>query len=271
MRQVANEYKDVQDKTRYPYAAERFHSPFWDVFMPRNKKTVDQGFDENIFGVPKILQAEEVFVHHYNKDLGPKMRNPLYRFDFPSISTLESKGRAAWSPTDRWDKLGPRNLGGPIKTPKDEWKVSVYCCPASKVRSLNQPHVKRPDEHDYEYRDFTLRTPNAKGETNYDDDAENADKRRDGLNLNFRRQAKSQNAKLWKLLSTYERTKDNKTREWMSFANHWVGGSKESGDRLDSSVSLESWHDGIHGLVGTGSTTGHMGIIPFAAVRPNLK
>ena len=260
MRQVANEYKDVQDKTRYLYAAERFRLPFWDVFMPRNKKTVDQGFDENIFGVPKILQAEVVFVHHYNEDLGPKMRNPLYRFDFPSIRTLNSKGRAAWSPTDRWKRLGPPR----------ERKVSIYCYPMFKIRSLNQPHVKRPDEHDDTFRDFTVRTPNAKGETNYDDNGEDDEKRREGLNLKIRRQAKSQNAKLWKLLSTYEGDKDNKTREWMSFANHWVGGSKESGDRLDSSVSLESWHDGIHGLVGTGSTAGHMGDIALAAVRPSL-
>ena len=77
-----------------------------------------------------------------------------------------------------------------------------------------------PDEHDYAFRDFTLRTPNARGETNYDDDAE---ARREGSNLKIRRQAKSQSAKLWKLLSTYEGDVDNKTRKWMSFANHWIG------------------------------------------------
>ena len=269
MREVANEYKDVQDKTRYLFAAERFRLPFWDPFMPRNHKTVDQGFSENIFGAPKILQAEEVFVYHYNKDLGPKIRNPLYRFDFPSISTLKSKGRSPWSPTDRWKNLGPRNFQNGSETPKDERKVSVKCHPAFTIRSLNQPHVKRPDEHDYAFRDFTVRTPNAKGETNYDDAAEEW---REGLNLKIRRQAKSQSAKLWKLLSTYEGTEDNKTRKWMSFANHWLGGQRnEHSDRLESSISLESWHDDIHGLVGTGRTTGHMGVVPFAAVRPSLR
>ena len=126
-----------------------------------------------------------------------------------------------------------------------------------------------PDEHDYAFRDFTLRTPNARGETNYDDDAE---ARREGLNLKIRRQAKSQSAKLWKLLSTYEGDVDNKTRKWMSFANHWIGGqpNKKWDNILDTSISLESWHDDIHGLVGTGRTTGHMGRVPFAAVRPSL-
>ena len=47
MREVANEYKDVQDKTRYQFAAERFRLPFWDLYMPRNEKTVGQGI-ENI-------------------------------------------------------------------------------------------------------------------------------------------------------------------------------------------------------------------------------
>ena len=136
MREVANEYKDVQDKTRYQFVAERFRLPFWDPYMPRNEKTVGQGI-ENVFGVPKILQTEEVFVHHYNKDFGLKMRNPLYRFDFPSISTLKSKDRALWSPTQRWKNLGPRDLGKGTITPKDERKVSVHYCPAFKVRSLN--------------------------------------------------------------------------------------------------------------------------------------
>ena len=55
MREVANEYKDAQDKTRYLFAAERFRLPFWDPFMPRNQKTVDQGFSENIFGPKRYL------------------------------------------------------------------------------------------------------------------------------------------------------------------------------------------------------------------------
>ena len=129
--------------------------------------------------------------------------------------------------------------------------------------------MKRPDKYDYAFRDFTVRTPNAKGETNYDDDDD--EEWREGLNLRIRRQAKSQSAKLWKLLSTYEGTVDNKTRKWMSFANHWLGGRRnQNSDRLDSSISLESWHDDIHGLVGSGRTTGHMGVVPFAAVRPSL-
>ena len=88
MREVANEYKDVQDKTRYQFVAERFRLPFWDSYMPRNEKTVGQGI-ENVFGVPKILQTEEVFVHHYNKDFGLKIEKPALSIRLSQYQHLE--------------------------------------------------------------------------------------------------------------------------------------------------------------------------------------
>lgn len=58
---------------------------------------------------------------------------------------------------------------------------------------------------------------------------------------------------------------NNTTRSWEVFANHY----KTPGNtvRWDSNVSLESWHDDIHVLVGTGDGyAGHMTKVPVAGV-----
>ncbi len=95
-------------------------------------------------------------------------------------------------------------------------------------------------------------------------------------------------AKLWKLLSSYEwkkpekgdpewyeenwddKTHMNKARSWEAFASHYVDGVREKGYQQDTTISLESWHDGIHGLVGTGRYPGHMGDPAIAAVRRSI-
>ena len=148
--------------------------------------------------------------------------------------------------------------------------------------------MKPIDPGDQDIRDCTVRTPTEKGVSNYDDEDSNSKNDsgwRDGLNLKIQRQAKVQSAKLWKLLSPlpWEKPKNldrkefeqnwndtahnNQSRTWASFANHepW---NPEIRDwiRIDDSVSLESWHDFIHGLVGTGRSSGHMGNPTIAAV-----
>lgn len=65
----------------------------------------------------------------------------------------------------------------------------------------------------------------------------------------------------------------NEERSWESFANDRVISSEIRGHNY-STVSLESFHDGIHVLLGTGRDptgktngyTGHMGNPAFAAV-----
>lgn len=64
--------------------------------------------------------------------------------------------------------------------------------------------------------------------------------------------------------------KINEERPWESFANHNVK-AYQKGRYKFATVSLESFHDGIHDLIGTGhgvrsSFTGHMGDPRYAAV-----
>ena len=94
--------------------------------------------------------------------------------------------------------------------------------------------------------------------------------------------------KLWKLLAPYDEKNsiDNRSRPWESFASHYVyePGTQEPATepdpnkpgefrfkRNDTSVSLESWHDHIHNLVGTGSGYGgHMADPAVAGVKISL-
>lgn len=89
-------------------------------------------------------------------------------------------------------------------------------------------------------------------------------------------------AKLWKLLSSYEwkepqgrdaelyeknwgdKAHKNKTRSWDAFASHHI--NQDPRTYQESAIFLGSWHDGVHGLVGTGEYNGHMGDPSVAAV-----
>ena len=83
--------------------------------------------------------------------------------------------------------------------------------------------------------------------------------------------------KLWKLLSRYNKENDNELRSWASFATHWEYDPVTQKPKLnsrgrlvyqtDTSISLESWHDDIHTLVGSGTRYGgHMGDPAIAGV-----
>lgn len=59
----------------------------------------------------------------------------------------------------------------------------------------------------------------------------------------------------------------NEVRSWGAFANHSGGWQTTFNGRVFPSVSVESFHDGIHGLIGTGDgSSGHMGNPQVAAV-----
>ena len=64
----------------------------------------------------------------------------------------------------------------------------------------------------------------------------------------------------------------NEERSWESFANDEIESEAIRGHDF-ATVSLESWHDGLHVLVGTGQDQyrGQMGNPAFAAVRSLLK
>lgn len=120
---------------------------------------------------------------------------------------------------------------------------------------------------------FTIRSPNQKGNTdNYRTSPEDSTR----LKLRLQRQAKDTVTKLWKLLARYTEDGRNESRSWASFATHNVmdpttdkpaisGGNTVW--QSDTAVSLESWHDTIHGLIGTGVRYGgHMGDPAIAGV-----
>ena len=59
----------------------------------------------------------------------------------------------------------------------------------------------------------------------------------------------------------------NELRGWGSFANHNSGWDTTIKGKVYPTVSVESFHDGIHGLIGTGDGgRGHMGNPTVAAV-----
>ena len=118
----------------------------------------------------------------------------------------------------------------------------------------------------------TVRTPDSNGKTN-----------NDRLNLAIQRQATAKANEFWKMISSTavdEVTgaaigKINQIRPWSYFANHSaeysMGGAQKftvNGQQWDT-VSLESFHDGIHTLVGTGAgKSGQMGSPSVAAFEP---
>ena len=84
MRTLADQFKGAAgDKRKYQDAARRFRLPFWDPFMPRNKR--DKSEPKSIWGMPKILSAERVWVRRPdNPDKLIDIANPLASFAFPS-------------------------------------------------------------------------------------------------------------------------------------------------------------------------------------------
>ena len=90
----------------------------------------------------------------------------------------------------------------------------------------------------------------------------------------------------WKLLAEYTKDGDvrqeNELRTWASFSTHNVIDPRTDKPKIkvdprtrrestvyqrDTAVSLESWHDKLHGLIGTGQGyAGHMGDPSIAGV-----
>ena len=84
MRKIADDFTD--EKVKYQNAARRFRLPYWDPFMPRNEvpKPTDGKAPRSIWGLPKILSREKVYVRNADKpkDL-VQISNPLHHFTFP--------------------------------------------------------------------------------------------------------------------------------------------------------------------------------------------
>lgn len=175
--------------------------------------------------------------------------NPLYQFTFLNEDTLRGEKRV---PVDF----------------NDSRVVSHRL--SAKPLNARQPKLIQSKQG----RIHTIRTPGPNGETNI---YGNGSSKKEGLDLKIQRQAISPSTKLWKLLSRYNIELDNAIRSWASFASHCVLDPQtqrpkidpeiERRIRNDSSISLESWHDYIHGFVETGNGyEGHMGDPAIAGV-----
>ena len=76
------------------------------------------------------------------------------------------------------------------------------------------------------------------------------------LDWKLRSQAVDENSKLWQLLVNLAEHKEG----WDKFSNHTDGGG-------DPEVSLESWHDNFHNLLGSGrNSSGNMAWTTVAGV-----
>lgn len=96
MREIAQRYDEADDKQIYLNAAERFRMPYWDPFVPRNRVNRDSdanAVDEEIWGLPKILIAEAVYIKYPKKKVLRAIANPLRAFIFPDSEILKQKGR----------------------------------------------------------------------------------------------------------------------------------------------------------------------------------
>ena len=96
MRDIAERYDVADNKEIYLNAAERFRMPYWDPFVPRNRVSRDKAakeVDVEIWGLPKILMAEAVYVKYPKKNILRAIENPLRAFIFPDSKILKQKGR----------------------------------------------------------------------------------------------------------------------------------------------------------------------------------
>lgn len=116
----------------------------------------------------------------------------------------------------------------------------------------------------------TARSPGTAGDANYYGDSSLEEDDKQGLVLKIQRQGQYMSTKLFNLVSPYRDDKNVDTRTWESFASHWQPGGKRYINYSDTSISLESWHDSIHGLVGNGSFGGHMGDPAIAGVKQTI-
>lgn len=93
IQEIAAQFTQEPQRSLYRQAATRFRIPFWDPVLPRNNAT-----GENIWGIPKILSAKDVWVLRPNASDLTTIPNPLYALKFQN-EALEAKGRTpiAWN------------------------------------------------------------------------------------------------------------------------------------------------------------------------------
>ena len=150
-------------------------------------------------------------------------------------------------------------------------RVSICGPPAAKeAANVIQDAARTP---------HTLRAPGPDGKANLS-----------GLERAIRRQAKTESSRVWQMLRSDD-VGDNENRTWERFSNHNYDPDRLDPKSLRMAVSLEGWHDSVHGLVGSANWfvplrveggkvkarsgsesaySGHMAEVSVASVRLNL-
>jgi tyrosinase len=256
MQIIADEFED-EVKHKYLDALSRFRLPYWDLCMPRHS-------DKNLapekiqraggwrWGFPAILKAESVHVRRPKtpNKLEP-IDNPLYQFKFPE--NAEYTGVKPTRPKINWE----RTL---IK-----WVMR---------RTPDNKIVRKPDDTPIfdpvdGKTDVTIRTPTKanKGNSDYAK-----------LETKIQQQTQVMATNIWHMLNPEELGEDpitekpiptmkiNQLRSWDDFASHAIQDPRFKGLTVQS---IESWHDSIHNLIGTGDGyNGQMADTSVAAFDP---
>ena len=142
----ANAFQDEDEKQSYLDAAARFRLPYWDIVMPRNEEQTEPEPGQSkidpaaIWGYPKILRAESVFVKLPNGDPANKkdgfwtIDNPLATFKFPEAAEFEnSKSHGVRrTPLDMGKKCAAQTEALSI--------ITDWCTVTTKSEQLVSPH-----------------------------------------------------------------------------------------------------------------------------------
>ncbi|KAJ5752131.1 hypothetical protein N7520_009048 [Penicillium odoratum] len=271
VRDIAKSFGDDEGRLSYLSAADRFRLPYWDPTLPRNKiNDMNETFSDEIWGFPLIFRQRKVWVKRPQSKMAAQIHNPLFSFALPDADLLSANGRPI---LEAYEYM-----------PKDGLLGTIRC----------------PDEHGYPSLHTNDYPAAPTGANEVIPDAPIDKSGRINLDLKVQRQARSLSTKLWNLLSPHGNYGGNKQREWSAFASHFKyksdgtimtepfkglpkemeeylkrerGEKAKPGDKVpifeDSGVSLESWHDAIHLLVGCGNkVAGHMGLPSHAAFDP---
>lgn len=106
MRAVADRYTDPNEKRLYKDAARRFRLPYWDPYLPRNHVERSNPVDEKIWGLPRILAADKVYVKRPGETKYNPIDNPLYSFKMPDENLTKDKHRVGIN----WKREGLENI-----------------------------------------------------------------------------------------------------------------------------------------------------------------
>lgn len=235
----ANRYKNPKDQSRYLDAAAKFRLPYWDPLMPRNLQADGARFD-TVWGLPELLKRPQVFLRHPDQpEVLKPFDNPMYKFVFPKNWDPDPARRYPRATLFQGDVMNPNET---MRTPKTVVARAGPDLASSKIVSAKT-------------------------------DIET-------LNLSIQRQNVTHASRLWKMLNYDETQLDsqgrqvfiNRDRPWSYFANHNAvhgSGRRVEEQSLFKGVSLESWHDAIHNMIGQGQLLDQQGtpIVPEGRKR----